>query len=61
VVKKQLKYIGIKISENRTLITRQNLLVNQLKKQLNLELKKFYFREKFSREQMNSFNKTLNN
>ncbi len=61
VVKKQLKYIGIKISENRTLITRQNLLVNQLKKQLNLELKKFYFREKFSREQVTSFNKTLNN
>lgn len=61
VVKKQLKYIGIKILENRTLIYRQTHLVKQLKKQFDIELKKFYTQHNLSRDQITSFNKTLTN
>ncbi|ATG97758.1 hypothetical protein [Mesoplasma lactucae] len=61
VVKKQLKYISIRITEHRTLIYRQKLLVKQLKKQFNLELKKFYTLQELTKDQQSVFNKQLNN
>jgi len=58
VVLKQLKYLGIRITEYRFKIFQQNQLINQLKKQLNIEITKQ--KQDSTRERERNLNNFLN-